>query len=142
MATKADFTDAQWQELRYAIQDAMAFVAFANGSRFWETVKEATVTAAYIGTQARESRSTLVRDLAGSGGMSHEKLDPSDPAEFERQVLGTIAEATKIVADTTPDELDAFKEYILGVADAAAEASGAIDEKEELAIDKISSALV
>jgi len=142
MATKADFTDAQWQELRFAIQDTMAFVAFANGTGFWESIKEATQTAKYISVQIRESRSTLVRDLAGAGGSRHEKLDPSDAEAFERQVLGTIAEATKIVAETAPDELDAFKGFVLGVANAAAEASGAVDDGEQLAIDKIKSALL
>lgn len=142
MATKADFTEAEWQELRFAVQDTMAFVAFANGVGFWESIREAAETARYIGTQLRESRSTLVRDLAGAGGSSHEKLDPSDEEGFERQVLGTIAEATRIVSETAPDELDAFKGYLLGVACAAATASGAVDDREELAIEKIKSALI
>jgi hypothetical protein len=142
MATKADFTDEQWLELRFAVQDTMAFVAFANGAHFWETIKEATATAKYIGSQVRESPSTLVRDLAGAGGTKHEKLNPSDAAEFERAVLDTVASASKIVADTAADELDAFKGFVLGVAAAAAESSGAVDDKEQAAIEKIKSALV
>jgi hypothetical protein len=142
MATKTDFTDEQWQELRFAVQDTMAFVAFANGAHFWETIKEATVTAKYIGSQVKESQSTLVRDLAGAGGTKHEKLNPSDPVAFEKSVMDTLADASKIVADTAPDELDAFKGFVIGVAQAAAEASGAVDEKEQAAIDKIKGALV
>jgi len=142
MATKSDFTEEQWQELRFAVQDTMAFVAFANGAHFWETIKEATATAKYIGSQVKESQSTLVRDLASAGGTKHEKLNPSDAAEFEKAVLETLADASKIVADTAADELDAFKGYILGVAQAAAESSGAVDDKEQVAIDKIKSALV
>jgi hypothetical protein len=142
MATKTDFTDEQWQELRFAVQDAMAFVAFANGAHFWETIKEATSTAKFIGSQVKESQSTLVRDLAGAGGTKHEKLNPSDPVAFEKSVMDTLADASKIVADTAPDELDAFKGFVIGVAQAAAEASGAVDEKEQAAIDKIKGALV
>ena len=62
--------------------------------------------------------------------------------EFEKAVLDTIAEASKIVADTAADELDAFKAFILGVAHAAAESSGAVDDNEQTAIDKIKGALV
>jgi hypothetical protein len=142
MATKSDFTDEQWQELRFAVQDTMAFVAFSNGAHFWESMKEATATAKFIGSQVKESASTLIRDLAGAGGTKHEKLNPSDPAEFEQQVTGTLADASKIVADVAPDELDAFKAFILGVADAAAEASGDVDSKEQGAIDTIKAALV
>jgi hypothetical protein len=107
MATKTDFTDEQWTELRFAVQDTMAFVAFSNGAHFWETIKEATATAKFMGSQRQSSQSTLVRDLAGSGGTKHEKLNPSDAAEFERQVLETVADASKIVADVAPDELAA-----------------------------------
>jgi hypothetical protein len=135
-------TEEQWQELRFAVQDTMAFVAFANGAHFWETIKEATATAKYIGSQAKESQSTLVRDLAGAGGTKHEKLNPSDPAAFEKAVLDTIAEASKIVADTAADELDAFKAFVIGVAQAAAVSSGAVDDDEQTAIDKIKGALV
>lgn len=142
MATKSDFTDEQWQELRFSVQDAMAFVAFSNGAKFWETIKEATATAKYIGTQGKESQSTLVRDLASAGGTKHEKLNPSDAAEFEKQVTDTLAAASKVVADTAPDELAAYKAFILGVADAAAEASGDVDAKEQSAIDTIKGALV
>jgi uncharacterized membrane protein YebE (DUF533 family) len=80
--------------------------------------------------------------LAGAGGTKHEKLNPSDAAEFERAVLDTVASASKIVADTAADELDAFKGFVLGVAAAAAESSGAVDDKEQAAIEKIKSALV
>ena len=142
MATKTDFTDEQWQELRFAVQDTMAFVAFSNGAHFWETIKEATETAKYIGSQVKESQSTLVRDLAGAGGTKHEKLNPSDPVAFEKAVLDTIADASRIVADVAADELDAFKAFVLGVAQAAAESSGAVDDQEQAAIEKIKSALV
>jgi hypothetical protein len=87
MATKSDFTDEQWQELRFAVQDTMAFVAFSNGAHFWETIKEATATAKYIAAQVKESPSTLVRDLAAAGGTKHEKLNPSDAAGFENAGL-------------------------------------------------------
>lgn len=142
MATKSDFTDEQWTELRFAVQDTMAFVAFSNGAHFWETIKEATATAKFMGGERQNSQSTLIRDLAGAGGTKHEKLNPSDAAEFEKQVLGTITEASKIVADNAPDELAAFKEFIVGVAQAAAEASGSVDDKEQSAIATVKGALV
>ncbi len=142
MATKSDFTEDQWLTLVYSVQDTMAFVAFANGAHFWESMKEATATGKFITGQAKSSPSTLVRDLAMGGGMKRDKKLKAGAAEMETEVLGVLAEASKLVADIAPDELDAYKDFILGVASAAAEASGATDETEQAAIDKIKGALV
>ena len=142
MATKADFSEEQWQTLVYSVLDAMAFVAFSNGTHFWETMKEATATAKFLKRQAESSPSTLVRDLATGIGMKRDKKLTSEPAAMEAEVTGVLAEASKSVADVAPEELDAYKAFILGVADAAAEASGAVDDSEQAAIDKIKAALV
>ena len=142
MATKSDFTEDQWLTLVYSVQDTMAFVAFANGAHFWESMKEATATGKFITGQAKTSTSTLVRDLAMGGGLKRDKKLKADATEMETEVLGVLAEASKLVADIAPDELDAYKEFILGVANAAAEASGATDDTEQAAIDKIKGALV
>ncbi|MEI7815073.1 MAG: hypothetical protein WCJ13_09810 [Coriobacteriia bacterium] len=142
MATKADFSEAQWQTLVFSVQGAMAFVAFSNGAHFWESMKEATETAKFITQQAKSSTSTLVRDLAMGDGLKRDKKLTADSAALETEVVGVLAEASKIVADTAPEELAAYKAFILGVADAAAEASGAVDSSEQAAIDKIKAALV
>ena len=142
MATKTDFSEDQWKTLVYSVQGAMAFVAFSNGAHFWESMKEATATARYITEQAKSSSSTLVRDLASGGGFKRDKKLTAESAAMEAEVVGVLAEASKIVADIAEDELAAYKAFILGVADAAAEASGAVDDSEQVAIDKIKAALV
>jgi len=142
MATKTDFSEEQWQTLIYSVQDAMAFVAFSNGAHFWESMKEATATGKYITAQAKSSPSTLVRDLAMGGSMKRDKKLTAEPAAMEAEVTRVLAEASKSVADVAPDELAAYKAFILGVADAAAEASGGVDDSEQAAIDKIKAALV
>ena len=142
MATKSDFSEEQWTTLVYSVQGAMAFVAFSNGAHFWESMKEASATGKFITQQAKSSASTLVRDLAMGGGFKRDKKLTAEPAAMETEVTSLLADASKIVADTAPDELDAYKAFILGVADAAAEASGAVDDSEQAAIDKIKAALV
>lgn len=141
MATKSDFTEEQWQGLVYAIEDTMTYVSLSNGPKFWESIKEVTSAAKYMAGQAKSSPSTLVRDLASGGYTKRDKSVSGDPTNIEAAALDRIAAATKIVADVAPDEVPAFKEFVLGVADAAAEVNG-VDEKETTALDKIKSALL
>jgi hypothetical protein len=142
MATKSDFTEEQWNTLAFAIEDSMMLVSVANGPHFFEAMGEATASARYMAEQGRESTSTLVRDLATGLGMHRDKTLPRDLGEMEPAVLDRVAQASQIVADVAPDELPAFKEFLLGVAGAAAQAKNGVDANEQAAIEKIKGALV
>jgi hypothetical protein len=142
MATKSDFTEEQWETLAFSVKDTMAFVAFSNGAHFWESMKEATATGKFVTEQAKSSTSTLVRDLAMGLNMKRDKSLTPDKDAMEAEVRKVLGDASKIVADVAPDELDAYKAFILGVADAAAEASGDVDAAEQSAIDAIKDAMV
>ena len=142
MATKADFTQGQWRTLVFAMEDTMMFVSLSNGAKFFESLGEATATARFLNEQHKTSASTLVRDLATGAGMHRDKQIGGDPALMEAAVLSRVAEAVSTVAAVAPDELDAFKTLLMGVADATAEARGGIDDAEQTAIDKVKSALL
>jgi len=142
MATKSDFTAEQWSSMAFAVEDSMMLVSVANGPHFFESMGEATASARYMADQAKTNDSTLVRDLATGLGMHRDKTLPRDLDAMESAVLARVAEASKIVADVAPDELPAFKTFLLGVANAAAQAKNGVDENEQAAIDKIEGALV
>lgn len=142
MATKADFTGDQWLTLVFAMEDTMTFVSLSNGVHFFESMGEATATARFLNEQHKAATSTLVRDLSTGAGMHRDKEVGRDPAQMESAVLSRVAEAVETVRTVAPDELDAFKAFLIGVADATAEARNGIDDAEQTAIDKIKSALV
>jgi hypothetical protein len=142
VATKGDFSEEQWSSLAFAVEDAMMLVSVANGPHFFESMGEATASARYMAEQAKASTSTLVRDLATGLGLHRDKTLPRDLDNMEPAVLRRVGEASKIVADVAPDELPAFKEFLMGVARAAAQAKNGVDEKEQAALDEIQSALV
>lgn len=140
MATKSDFTPEQWEELRYALEDTVAYVSLSNGPKFFESFKEAGAAAHFMGDQAKTSTSTLVRDLAMSGYQKRDKTLGSDPTNLEAAALARIGSAAKVVAEVAPDEIDAFKAFIVGLADATAEVGG-VDSQESAAMEKIKVAL-
>jgi hypothetical protein len=139
MATKSDFTPQQWEALAFAVTDSMMFVTVANGPHLWESMSETTAAARYLVDQSKTSTSTLVRDLAMDAGHHRDKTAKAD--DMEPATLSRVTAAVAILAEVAPDELDAFKALVLGVADAAAEAKNGIDEQESGAIDKVKSAL-
>ena len=140
MATKTDFTPEQWEALAFAVTDAMMFVSVANGPHFWESMSESTAAARFLVDQTKTSPSTLVRDLAMDAGHHRDKT-VKDPTQMEAITLERVSAAAGIVAGVDPEELEAFKGLVLGVADAAAEAKNGVDEQESAAIEKIRVAL-
>jgi hypothetical protein len=140
MATKADFTPEQWEALAFALTDTMMFVTMANGTHFWESMSETTAAARYLVEQAKTSPSTLVRDVATDAGRHRDKT--VNAQDIETVTLDRVAFALSVVNAVAPDEAEAFKALVLGVADAAAEAKNGIDDAEETAIDKVKSALL
>jgi hypothetical protein len=142
MATKSDFAPDEWDALGFAVEDTVMVVALSNGPKFFESMAEIGATAKFMAEQARTSRSTLVRDLAGHAGMHRDKEMTADPVRMEATALSRVAAALALVASAAPDEVDAFTEFVIGVACSAAEARNGVDDREANAIDKIKSALI
>ena len=57
------------------------------------------------------------------------------------EVAARVREAAAIVAAKAPEDLDAFKSFILGVAQTTAEAAKGVDADETAAIENLKAAL-
>ncbi len=140
MATKADFTPEEWEVLQWAVADTMAYVSLADPG-MWDSFKEAGGAARYIADAKANSASLLVRDLAGNLRAGRDKEATANPADMAGEVAERLAEASRLIAEKAADELDAFKEFILGVAQATAEAKKGVGDNEQAAIETIRAAL-
>ena len=140
MATKAMFTSDEWHTLQWAVTDTMAYLSMAD-SGFWDTFKEATAAAKFMAAAKSSTDNPLVHDLAGDIKMGHDKAMTHDRADMAGEVAARVREAAGIVAAKAPDDLDAFKSFILGVAQATAEAAKGVDAGETTAIENLQAAL-
>jgi hypothetical protein len=140
MATKADFTPEEWGVLQWAVADAITYTSLADPG-FWSSFSEAGAAAKFVAEQRGASPSLLVRDLAGDIRAKPDAELSNNRTDIAGEASSRIAEAAKIVAEKAPDELEAFKSFILGVADAAAEGSKGVSPAEQTALDRIQSAL-
>jgi hypothetical protein len=140
MATKTDFTPEEWGVLQWAVADAITYTSLADPG-FWASFSEAGAAAKFIADQRGTSTSLLVRDLAGDIRAKPDSELTNNRADIAGEASSRIGEAAAVVADKAPDELEAFKVFILGVADAAAEGSKGISPAEQTALDRIKAAL-
>ncbi len=140
MTSKTLFTDDEWTTLEWAVTDTMTYVSLAEAS-FWATFKEATAAAKFMAHAKADTTSPLVHDLAGSVKLSHDKRMTHDHAHLGDEAVKRIHEALKIVAAKSPDDVDAFKAFIMGVAQATAAASKGVGPHEKEALTKIEGAL-
>ena len=140
MATKSDFTPEQWEQLQWALNDTTVYLSLANPG-FWESFKEAGAASKYLAEQRKDSTSTLVRDLAASPKFGTDPNVKRDMADMADAVAARLTGAAQLVTDVAPDEVDAFKAFIIGLAEVAAEASGETDASETAALDRVKVAL-
>ena len=138
MATKDDFTPEEWETLQKGITGAGMLVAISDRG-FFDTFKEANALAKHL-TQARtKSESTLVRDLSTAHGNPFGLT--ASPAEIEQKTRETLEAGVAALEAKAPDELPAYRQLVLDVAESVAEAAGGVAPTETNAVETIRGAL-
>jgi hypothetical protein len=138
MATKADFTEDEWETLRKGITGAGMLVSIGDRD-FTDTFGEVGALAKRLSQEREQSGSQLVRELA-TGRPSGFGLTDS-PQEIEAKTLEAVRSASAILAAKAPDEAGAYRQLVLDVADSVANAKGGLKPGETSALDKINEAL-
>jgi hypothetical protein len=137
MAGKADFTEQEWEQLRKGATGAGLLVSVSDRS-FFDSFKEAGSLAKHL-AGGRSGDSELVRELAGERGSGFGVR--SSPAEIETETLDAIRGAVSTLQAKAPDEVDAYRSFVLEVAEAVGKAAGGGEAAEAATIEKIRGAL-
>jgi hypothetical protein len=138
MATKADFTEEEWESLHKGVTGAGMLVSIGDRD-FTDSFGEASALAHRLLEEHEQSESELVRELAGVRGSGFGFTTSARKAEAE--TLEALQAATAILAAKAPDEAGAYRQLVLDVADAVANAKGGLQPGETVAIDKVRGAL-
>jgi hypothetical protein len=140
VATKSSFTPAEWQTLRWAVSDTMAYLTMADPG-FWDMFKEANAAAHYVAAARQSGSSGLVRELAADIKTGRDKDVSGNPTDVAGEVIERVNEAVAIVSAKAPEDLTDFKAFIIGLAKATAEAAKGTGPTEAQAIAKLEAAL-
>lgn len=149
MTTKAAFNAEEWSTIVEApVLAGLRVVASDRGGTIRESVAVARV---YSAAREQQGQSELLDEIVASPpAVDSERVKSAgDPATAASQRL---SEALRILEEkATPDEVEAYKKFVLSVAEAAARAhkeggfigigGKEVSEKEQAALDQISAEL-
>jgi len=137
VGAKTDFTEEEWETLEKGVTGAGLLVAVSDKG-FFDTFSEATTMAKHMAAGSG-SPSPLVQDLAHT--RAHGFSMRSSPAELEQQTVEGIRSATQLIEQKSPGDLEAYKAFVLDIAQSVAEAKKGVAPAEEASLGKIRDAL-
>ena len=138
MATKADFSDEEWKAMQEGITGAGMFVATVDRG-FFDSFKEANALAHHLRAAHEHSDSVLIRDLAT--GHDRPFGMTASPDEIERSTVATLQQAVAALEAKSPEDLPAYRQVVVEVAQSVAEAAKGVSPQENKALDSIRAAL-
>ena len=138
MAGKADFTEQEWETLHKGVTGAGLLVSVSDRS-FFDSFKEAGALAKHLAGARKDSSSQLVRELAETRGTGFGVTD--SPAEIDSETLDALRSAVATLESKAPDEVEAYKSFVLDVAQSVAQAAEGGSEVEGAVVGKVRSAL-
>lgn len=138
MATKADFSEDEWKALQKGVTGAGMLVSVSERD-FTDSFGEATAIAKYLAGQHEKSDSALVRDVANVRRTGFGVT--ASTQEVEAETVEALRSALETLRAKAPDEVAAYHDLVLGVAEHVAAAKGGLAPEETAAIEKLRQAL-
>ncbi len=137
MAGKSDFTEQEWEALQKGVTGAGMLVSVAHRD-FTDSFGEAKAIAKDIASN-QSNPSELVSALAHEHGTGFGAF--VSPKEVQQGTIDAITSAVATLTQKAPDELSAYRAFVLEVANTAAQAKGGVQPEETAAIEKVTAAL-
>ena len=109
---------------------------------FWDTFKEATAAAKFMAEAKSDTAARWSTTSPGDIKMGRDKAVAHDMADMAGEVVARVQRGGRRSSPPSrPTDLAAFKSFILGIAQATAEATKGVGEHEAAALAKLQDAL-
>ncbi len=131
-------TDTELETLRTGATGAGLLVAVSDKG-FFDTFQEAGSIAKHLAAAKGRSESPLIRRLAEGRGTGF--VLTASAGEVESGTLEALRSSAELLRSKAPDELEAYREFVLELARSVSAAAGGGDDAEAVAIVKIEGAL-
>ncbi|MDF2749574.1 MAG: hypothetical protein K0T00_749 [Gaiellaceae bacterium] len=132
------FTETEIETLRKGATGAGMLVAVSDKS-FFDSFKEAGAMAKHLAAAKSGSESAVVRQVAEGRGTGFGLT--ASPGEVESGTLEALQSAKELLQAKAPEELDAYRSFVLELVRSVSAAAGGGDEAEAAAIAKVEAAL-
>jgi hypothetical protein len=131
-------TETDVETLRKGALGAGLLVSVSDRG-FFDTFKEAGTLAKHVAAARGNSQSAVVRQVAEGRGVGFGVTTP--PAEIESGTLDSLRSSVQLLQSKAPDELEAYRSFVLELVRSVAAAAPGGDQAEAGSIAKIESAL-
>jgi hypothetical protein len=138
MTAKTDFTEQEWETLEKGVTGPGFWMAVSDRG-FFDTFKEAGALAKHLREAHEHSSSDLVRELAATRDTGFGWR--SSPEEIERETVEALQSAVQILESKAPDELDAYRAFVLEVAESVGKAAAGGETAEAATLERVRAAL-
>ena len=138
MATKADFTKDEWETLERGLTGTGMLVSVADPG-VMDSFGESSALAKYLASQRVAGPTELMRELGGTHGTGFGLTTNLD--EVRAGTILALQSAVGILTAKAPEELEPYRQVVLGVATAVAEAKKGVSPTEEAVISAVKEAV-
>ena len=138
MATRADFTDGEWAALQKGLTGSALLVSLSDHD-FTDSFGEVGALAKYLQGQQVAGATELMREIAKTHGTGFGFATP--PEKMRAETMAALATSRTALAAKAPDETGAYRELVLGAAQAVAEAKSGVTPVETSMLEEVRSAL-
>ena len=139
MATKTDFTDAEWAELHKGAAGSAMLVSLSDRD-FTDTFGEAGAMSRYSAGQQTDATPELIRELARVRGTGFGLT--TKPDVLKTETIAALRATVTTLQAKSPTDLESYRTYVLGMAQAVADAKGGgMGQAEAATIAEIKQAL-
>ncbi|HEY3207451.1 MAG TPA: hypothetical protein VGJ58_10915 [Gaiellaceae bacterium] len=138
MASKSDFSEQEWKAMQKGVTGA-GFLVSISDRDFTDTFGEAGALSKHLAEEHEKNNSELIRELAATHGSGFGLT--ASPQEVEQETVDSLRSAIATLESKAPDEVDAYRQLVLGVAERVANAKSGVAASETAAIEKIKQAL-
>ena len=138
MATKTDFTEPEWDQLHKGVTGSGMLVSLSDRD-FTDMFGEAGAMGKFLSGQRVAGATDLVRELATTGGTGFGMT--SSPDKVRAETIDALKSSVATLTAKAPDELQPYRDLVLGVAGAVAAAKGGEAPVETAMIGEIRAAL-
>jgi len=138
MATKTDFTEAEWTALQRGLTGSAMLVSLADRD-FTDTFGEVGAMTKFLQGQQVATPSELIREVAKTHSTGFGVT--TSPQNLRTETMAALQAAIAALEAKAPAELDAYRQTVLGVAQAVAEAKGGVTPVETGMLDEIRKAV-
>lgn len=121
MASKTDFTEAEWTAMHKGATGSGMLVSLSDRD-FTDTFGEVSAMSKFIAGQQTAASSQLIRELAHVGGTGFGLTTHQD--KVRNETMAALSSTMTMLAAKAPDDVEPYRAFVLGIAQAVANAKG------------------